>query len=323
MNEIVLSVVVPGYNESGIVEENIKKIHITLNDLGIPAEIIFVNDGSTDDTGEIVRRLAEQIETLNLVTYSENAGRGYALRQGIDQATGKFVLTTESDLNYGERVIRDLYEAIRNSNHDIVVASPYMKGGKTKNLPPKRLFLSKWGNKILSASIGNIVHTISGMTRIYRRESIQSMLLVSNDKEIHLEILSKALALGYRVTEIPATLVWPEKKIQKTGKRKSLFSTLKYVNSHIVFTLFERPILLFGVLGMLILISGVIIGGYIAYLRLTGALNPTRPLMSIMILMVLGGIIIISFGIIGMHIRELHKEILRMRSELKNHIESQ
>lgn len=316
MSGLNLSIVMPGYNEEATISKNLKNVHHTARKLGIAFEIIFVNDGSTDNTERIVQDLALELEELQLITYRENKGRGYALRKGFENARGEMILTTESDLTWGIDIIDKLYSAIMKTGDDIVVACPYLKGGGLRNVPFKRAFLSRFGNRVLSVSLGNIVHMVSGMTRIYRSECICSIPLNSDDKEIHLEILSKALVLGYRVSEIPAILAWPDKKIQRRGKRKSSFAMMKYINSHIIFTLFERPILFFGFLGLFILIAGIILGAYIVYLWFTGGLNPTRPLMTLVVLMVVGGIIIFSFGLIGMQINDLRKEIYRLQKEI-------
>lgn len=312
-----LSIIMPGYNEEATISKNLKAVHQTAGKLGIAFEIIFVNDGSTDNTERIVQDLTLELDGLQLITYEENRGRGYALRKGFENAKGEMILTTEGDLTWGVDIINKLYSAIRQTGDDIVVACPYIRGGGLRNVPFKRAFLSRFGNRVLSLSLGNIVHMVSGMTRIYRRECICSIPLNSDDKEIHLEILSKALVLGYRISEVPAVLEWPDKKIQRRGRRKSSFAMMKYINSHIIFTLFERPILFFGILGLLILITGIILGGYIVYLWFTGGLNPTRPLMTLVVLMVVGGIIVFSFGLIGMQINDLRKEIYRLQSKDK------
>jgi glycosyltransferase involved in cell wall biosynthesis len=316
MNQVELSIVIPGYNEAEIIEGNLRSIHASAASLAVSFEMIFVNDGSTDSTEEVVNTLRGEIRELVTITYLHNRGRGYALRQGFLHARGKYIVTIESDMNYGRGIIPDLYHAIEESAFDIVVASPYMKGGNSSHIPLKRLALSKWGNKALSASIGGAVHTVSGMTRIYRSACIKSLPLTTDDKEIHLEILSKALALGYRVSEIPAILSWPERKVRKKSKRKSSFSAKRYISSHLVFTFFERPILLFGVLGLSAFAGGIMLGAYIIYLKFAGTLNPTRPLMTLMLLMVLGGIFIVSFGLIGMQIHNLRKEIFRIQRDL-------
>ena len=123
MTPIELSLVTPGYNEAEKISENLLAMQKALEEyIGQAWELIFVNDGSTDDTEKRVAKLAEQEPRIKLVSYKNNGGRGYALRQGIRQAQGKFILTAESDLNYGVKIIKELYEAIKGNNFDIIVA---------------------------------------------------------------------------------------------------------------------------------------------------------------------------------------------------------
>ena len=156
------------------------------------------------------------------------------------------------------------------------------------------------------------------MVRIYNSDCIKSLPLVSDDKEIHLEIISKAISLNYNISEIPADLIWPKLKEQKLSKRKSSFKPKKYIISHLLFSFFERPIILFGLIGIGSFLSGIILGLYIVYLKYNSILNPNRPLMTLVILLVLGGIFMFSFGLIGMQITDLRKEIYRIQSTLNN-----
>jgi hypothetical protein len=130
----------------------------------------------------------------------------------------------------------------------------------------------------------------------------------SDGKEIHLEILSKAIALGFRVREVPAIL---------TGRRKgkSKFKLKKTATSHLIFSVFEKPMILFGFLGLVTLGVGILVGLYIAYLRFLGGLTPGRPLITFAILLILGGIQILSFGFIAIQIVSLRREILRIQKE--------
>ena len=259
-----LSIVTPGYNEGEKIYQNLEKIKTYLDDsFGDSWEVIFVNDGSSDNTMKILSDISKLDQKIKVISYKVNRGRGYALRQGIDHAKGKYILTMESDLNWGLEIIKKLFDAIRKSQSDLIVASPYCKGGQLLNVPFKRAFISRIGNKILSFSIGRRVSMVSGMTRIYNRECIKSIPLASDDKEIHLEIISKAISLGYKISEIPATLAWPEKVEQKVSKRKSSFNTKKYVLSHLLFSIAQFPLLIFGFIGIIFLFIGIAIGSYL------------------------------------------------------------
>jgi glycosyltransferase involved in cell wall biosynthesis len=183
-----------------------------------------------------------------------------------------------------------------------------MPGGGVKNVPFHRLWISKLGNKILRFAMPNRIYTSTGIFRAYRRKVLDSLELESDGKEIHLEILSKAIALGFRVKEVPALL---------TGRKKgrSKFKFRKTALSHLIFSAFEKPMMIFGLIGFLTLGIGLLIGAYVVYLRFSGDLTPGRPLITFSILLILGGIQILSFGFIALQILALRKEILRVQKE--------
>ena len=115
----------------------------------------------------------------------------------------------------------------------------------------------------------NRIYTSTGIFRAYRKKVLDSLEIESDGKEIHLEILSKALALGYRVKESPAILT-----SRKKGKSK--FKFRKTAISHLVFSVFEKPVIIFGFVGLLTLAIGFLIGMYIVYLRLFGRFDPWK-----------------------------------------------
>jgi glycosyltransferase involved in cell wall biosynthesis len=270
-------------------------------------EIIAVNDGSLDNTLEILSRLAEQDGKLKIVSYFKNVGRGMALRKGFKESTGEIIVSIDADLSYSPHYIFDLVETLRKEPEtDFVLASPYMPGGDVQNVPIHRLWISKWGNKLLRFAMPNRIYTSTGIFRAYRKKVLDSLELESDGKEIHLEILSRALALGFRVKEIPAVL-----SSRRRGKSK--FKLKKTAISHLVFSVFEKPMIIFGFIGLLTLSIGLLIGLYIAYLRFSGDLTPGRPLITFALLLILGGIQILSFGFVAIQIVTLRKEILRIQ----------
>ena len=173
------------YNEADCIKENIKKIINSLQSLGVSWEYIIIDDGSTDDSYTIVKECLMEYPNCKLIHYLPNKGRGYALRQGFDAASGDYVITTESDLSWGVDVISDLYNALGKRGDAIVIASTHMPDGGYENVPLFRRRLSSLGNRIIRHSFGGNLTMLSGMTRGYRRESIQSIYLEEDDKEIH------------------------------------------------------------------------------------------------------------------------------------------
>jgi glycosyltransferase involved in cell wall biosynthesis len=312
-----LSIVIPMFNEADNVEITLKRVEEVLAEFPGSFEIIPVNDGSVDNTLEILEKVAERDEKIKVASYPTNIGRGMALRTGFKKSSGDIIVSIDADLSFSPHHILDLIKVLKEEPHiDFVLASPYVPGGKTENVPFHRLWISKLGNKVLRYTLPNHIYYSTGVFRAYRRKVIESLELESDDKEIHLEILSKALAIGYRVKEVPVVLT-----ARKRGKSKFKFK--KTAISHLTFSLFEKPMIVFGFLGLLILSIGLIIGLYIAYLRFSGELTPGRPLITFAILLILGGIQILSFGFIAIQIVSLRKEILRIQKgnlELKKEI---
>jgi dolichol-phosphate mannosyltransferase len=304
-----LSIVIPMFNEAENAEATLKQVEESLASFSGDYEIIPVNDGSVDNTLEILKRLESEDKKIKIVSYSKNIGRGRALREGFKGAKGEIVVSIDADLSYDPHYILDFIETLKKEpDIDLVLASPYMPGGGVQNVPFLRLWISKLGNKILRLVMPNRIYTSTGIFRAYRKRVIESLELESDGKEIHLEILSKAIALGYRVKEMPAVL---------TGRQKgrSKFRFKKTAISHLVFSAFEKPMILFGFIGLLTIAIGFLIGIYIAYLRFSGDLTPGRPLITFALLLILGGIQILSFGFIAIQIGSLRREILRIQKE--------
>ncbi len=237
-----LSIVIPMFNEAENVEITLRKVEEVLAQFVGSFEIIPVNDGSVDNTLEILKKVAERDEKIKVASYPKNVGRGMALRTGFKNSCGNIIVSIDADLSFSPHHIIDLIEVLKDEpDIDFVLASPYVPGGKTENVPFHRLWISKLGNKVLRYTMPNRIYYSTGVFRAYRRKVIDSLELESDDKEIHLEILSKAVALGYRVKEFPVVLTG-----RKRGKSKFKFK--KTAVSHLVFSLFEKPMIFFGFL---------------------------------------------------------------------------
>jgi dolichol-phosphate mannosyltransferase len=304
-----LSIVIPMYNESENVRNTLSQVEKALTSYRGRFEIIAVDDGSRDDTRKVLNEIASQNGHIRVVSYSKNTGRGMALRKGFKASKGEIVVSIDADLSYDPSYILDLVETLKKEEEtDVILASPYMPGGGVRDVPFIRLWISRLGNRVLRFAMPNRIYTSTGIFRAYRRKVLESLELESDGKEIHLEILSKVIALGYRIKEVPAILT-----SRKKGKSK--FKFRKTALSHLVFSFFEKPMMIFGVLGLLTLGAGGLLGLYVAYLRFEGTLTPGRPLITFALLLILGGIQILSFGFIAIQIVSLRREILRIQKE--------
>jgi len=306
-----LSIISPMYNEEANVAGTVQEIRRVLAQYDKPWELILVNDGSTDSSLSVATKLAEQFDNVTVASYNVNRGRGYALRTGFAKAKGRLLVTIESDLSWNAECILDMLRKLEeDATTDLILASPYMPGGRTENVPAKRLAISKLGNKILGVAMPGHFYMVTQMFRAYRREVLDALELEADGKEIHLEILSKALAAGFRAVEIPAVLKW-----RKGGTSKFKFRATSI--SHLLFSFYEKPALLFGVIGLLFGLTGLGIGLYLIALWQQHTLNPVRPLMTLLVLFVLSGIQLAAFGFIGTQIAALRREVIKVQRENK------
>ena len=309
---IDLTVLVPVFNEEAIIDSAIRKVCTRLEQSNINFELLLVDDGSTDSTRNVILEAQKKFKQIRLIHYYPNAGRGTALRKGFLEAAGDIVISIDSDLSYNESHIVTYYQHMqKHPETDMVLGSAYMKGGVVKGVPLTRLIMSKVGNKILSFALKGEYKTITCVLRGYRQDKIKSLDLISSGKEIHLEILLKAIAYGFKIDEIPASLIWGKKRNSKFRFRATSIS-------HLLFSLTMRPMILFGFVGALMIFLGTVFGIYIIILWLQQTLNPERPLINLMIILLLGGVQMISLGILAFQLSELRRDLIRMQKLIRD-----
>lgn len=230
-----VTVLVPMYNEAANLQVLVNRWSSRFRDEKLDAELLLVDDGSTDETKVLADALAKAHPTwLRVVGYEPNRGRGFALRFGFALSRGAFICTFDADGSYGSELLKPMLNALQDEGGaDIVLASPYMPGGATEGVPPFRLFLSRAGNVVLRSTLFPTLHTVTGVCRGYRRDAIRSLPLTAEDKTLHLEILERAMDVRLRVREIPATL-----RSREHGT--STFRLLPTVISHLRFIVIAR-----------------------------------------------------------------------------------
>ena len=185
------------FNEEENARETIGRVCEALRDEVTSYEVVAVNDGSTDETAQILDELAKEFSEVIAAGYRHNRGRGAALRHGFAASRGRFVVSIDADLSYGPEHILSLYRALEGDpDVDIVLGSAYMPGGGVVDVPFRRLFISRLGNLVLSRLLPARIHTSTCVLRGYRRAALDSLLLCSDDKDIHLEILVEGALSG-------------------------------------------------------------------------------------------------------------------------------
>ncbi|MEX0275113.1 MAG: glycosyltransferase family 2 protein, partial [Flavobacteriaceae bacterium] len=206
----LVTLILPAYNEAEIITDSLHSLSYYMASLEdrFRWEILIVNDGSKDNTGPLADAFAVSRDNIRVHHHRVNRNLGVALRSGFQNAKGDFVVVLDMDLSYAPEHIERLLDTMLETDADIVVASPYMKGGKNTKVPFTRLLLSKTINKLMRFTSSVNIHTFTGMVRAYRNDFLANLNLKSSTYSINPEIIHKAGILRAKVVEIPAHLDW-------------------------------------------------------------------------------------------------------------------
>lgn len=250
----LVTLLVPAYNEALKIMSSLTEMYDYMLQLApnYRFELLVVDDGSTDETAAIVEAFAASRPEVRLLRQPVNMRLGQALRDGFAASLGDIVVVFDSDLSYSVDHIGRMLETMERDHVAVVVASPYMKGGKTSAIPWNRAQMSKQINRVLSAASQYDVRTVTGMVRAYHGDFIRGLSLKSMGPEINTEILYKAQIMRVRVSEIPAHLDWSDQAERMSKRKVSLKVTT--TSKLLVFASFlYRPIIFFMIPGLLLL----------------------------------------------------------------------
>ena len=255
MKKPFVSIVLPCYNEEAILKNNIDTIisYLCSKNEKYQWEIVIINDGSKDNTGKIANELERQNEQIRVIHHPTNLNLGNALKTGFKNCKGDIIVVMDIDLSYSTDHIERMVDKLIETTSDIVIASPYMPGGKVTDVPFGRKIMSRWVNEFMRIAAQDKYHTYTGMVRAYRKDFINTVNLKTKDYEINPEILYKAMILRARVVEIPAHLDWTEQNKYK-GKRTSSIKMLRGFFSGIMSSFIFRPYIFFLAIGLVLML---------------------------------------------------------------------
>ncbi|HXU25840.1 MAG TPA: glycosyltransferase family 2 protein, partial [Bacteroidia bacterium] len=255
INKPFISIIAPCYNEEAILENNIKKIigYLESKNEKYIYEILIINDGSKDKTKQIADELSKNNNNIRVIHHPVNLNLGRALQTGFRHSNGDIIIVLDIDLSYSVEYIEKMADKLIETYSDIVIASPYMKGGQVIAVPFLRKIMSLWVNKFMRLAAQDKYYTYTGMVRAYRKAFIRTLNLKTKDYEVNPEILYKAMILRARVVEIPAHLDWTDQN-KYAGKRTSSMRVIRGFFSGIMSAFIFRPYIFFLALGTFLMI---------------------------------------------------------------------
>ena len=235
------SIIIPCYNEEKIIVATLTKLlhYLAENYPSNDIEVLLINDGSRDRTEALVKEFAENHPLINIHSFKYNQGRGAAVIKGLSMAKQDYVLVLDADLSYDTFHIRQILDIfVGEPSVDCVVVSPYAAGGKVRNVPWMRHFISRMANRILSRSFSLELTTVTSVVRGYKRQSYRGIQFIERGKELHLEILRNLDLVGAKIVEIPGVLEWKDKSRSGRLKWGQIFTTTR---KHLLYGLLNRP----------------------------------------------------------------------------------
>ena len=231
-----LSIIIPVFNE----EKTVAKVIDRITNLKIPGvikEIVIIDDGSEDSSGEIVRKRIKGTG-IKFIKHEKNQGKGRAVRTGIKASTGDYIVIQDADLEYNPKYIIDLVNEVKNKKAEVVYGSRLNRlPNLSKEEKSIQFLLHYFGNRFLSLFISILyMHWLTDMETCYKlfpRKAVSGINLKAKGFELEPEITSKLLKKGYKIVEIPITATprgYKEGKKLNTVKDgvKAFYSIIKY-----------------------------------------------------------------------------------------------
>jgi glycosyltransferase involved in cell wall biosynthesis len=216
-HEGMVSIVIPAFNEAPRVRRTIVETSKVMREISCRHEIIFVDDGSADNTLSLARQAASRLPNVRVIGNGTNLGKGSALARGVFAARGDLILFIDADLEVHPRQIGLLYTAMRREKADIVIGSKLHPDALIEY--PRRRRILSWGYYLLVRSLFRLpVHDTQTGLKLYRREVLMRVLprLLVKRYAHDLEVLANAHRLGYKITEAPV-VVTRERPFNRIG----------------------------------------------------------------------------------------------------------
>ena len=299
--ELALSVVIPIFNEAGNIERLHKELTTALRGIGREYEVIAINDGSSDNSADLLNAVQMRDRRWHIIHFRRNFGQTAAMSAGFDAARGEIVVTMDADLQNDPRDIARILEKF-DEGYDIV--SGWRQNRKEPFL--LRRLPSAMANRIISRSTGIRLHDYGCTLKAYHFDVVKGVQLYG---ELHRFIPALASQMGVRVAEVPVA-----DRARRWGSSKYGFGrTFKVILDLIVVVFllgyFNRPLYVFGAAGFLVGGLGSGLGAYLTVFKLlTENKIGDRPLLQLAALLMVLGVQFVSTGIVADMIMRTYHE---------------
>lgn len=285
------SIVLPVYNESGSLKELHESLTKVMRSLHEKYEIIFINDGSTDNSLEVLKKLKQKDGKIIIINFRRNFGQSAAMKAGFDHAKGKIIIAMDADLQNDARDIPRMIKKIK-EGYDVVTG-----WRKRRHDPLSKKIPSKFSNWLHRKITGINMHDSGCSLKAYRKECLDGIELYG---EMHRYIPAMIAQKGYKITEIPVIHHQRKHGQSKYGVTRLLKGSLDLLDLAFWTRYAARPLHVFGGLGMLFSGVGAALGIILGVLRIMGKISlrdSVLPLLAALLFII--GIQFLVFGILA------------------------
>lgn len=290
--EVDLSLVIPVFNEEDNLSLLYQEITNVLATLKKRAEIIFIDDGSQDNSFTVLKKIRQQDNRVKLIRLRRNFGQTAALSAGFDYARGKIIITLDADLQNDPQDIPALLAKVEDG-YDVVSGWRQKRQDKffTRRLP------SKVANRLISFLTGVRLHDYGCTLKAFRQEVIKGIRLYG---ELHRFIPAIASTMGVRIAEVKVN-----HRPRRYGRSKyTLFRlprvVLDMLTVKFLLSYSTRPLQIFGFLGLLSGLIGFVIALWLSYQRLILKISSAnRPILLLAVLLMVIGIQFVTLGLLA------------------------
>ena len=310
-----LSLVVPIYNEYESLPKLVDAIMKVVATLNCSSEVICVDDGSVDGSAKLLKQLASENPDLSVLLLRRNYGQTAAMAAGFDYARGKVIITLDGDLQNDPADIPKLIDKL-NEGYDLV--SGWREHRQDAQLT--RLLPSKIANWIIGRVTGVSIRDYGCSLKAYRAELVRDMNLYG---ELHRFLPALAFIEGARITEIPVNHHARQFGQSKYGLGRTFRVVMDLMTVYFMKRFLTKPMYVFGLLGLVSMISGFALGCYLTFLKLgLGQSIGDRPLLILAVVLFLVGVQLFCFGLLAeLLMRTYHESqnrpIYRIREVLR------
>lgn len=296
-----ISLIIPLKNEEESLKPLLTAIDSALKQTGRTAEIIFIDDGSTDHSFSVLQQLAENDPRLKIIQFRKNYGKSAALSVGFSEANGKYVITMDADLQDDPKEIPALLNKLETEDWDLVSGWKKVRHDPISKTLPSKLF-----NWVTAKMVGLKLHDFNCGFKIYRSEVVKDVQVYG---ELHRYIPALAYLNGFKVTEMPVEHHPRKYGYSKFGMDRFFKGFLDLTTVVFVSRYMRRPLHFFGGWGILFLLGGLGILGWLTIGWFQGEIAISkRPILFLGILLTILGIQFMSTGLLGEMLTKIYSK---------------